>query len=238
MFYYIIPHSLPPIPEARAQVYQVASSFLPVERDIIDYIAGVPGMDQEYALGYLYELHTSGEYDIIVWDTAPAGGTLALLNVQETFYKHLGEAAKLYLKVKSTLDQLNRGTAKGDPLKMMAKWEQLSKNVLDMMRNNETMGFVVTIPEALCVSQAKRVVTNLEKFGITIGGIVLNRVLSEDAADSEFNRQRIDVQKKYIDELEGAYEGEFIIAHVPLMPYEVKGAGPLSMIGKILYGKY
>ncbi len=220
------------------QVYQVASSFLPVEPDIIDYIAGVPGMDQEYALGYLHELYTSGEYDIIVWDTAPAGGTLALLNVQETFYKHLGEAAKLYLKVKTTLDQLNRGTAKRDPLKMIAEWKQLSKNVLDMMRNNETMGFMVTIPEALCVSQTKRVITNLEKFGITIGGVVLNRVLTEDAADSEFNRQRIDVQKKYIDELEGAYEGELVIAHVPLLPYEVKGAKPLSMIGKILYGKY
>jgi len=217
------------------QVYQVASSFLPVERDIIDYIAGVPGMDQEYALGYLYELHTSGEYDIIVWDTAPAGGTLALLNVQETFYKHLGEAAKLYLKVRATLDQLNRGVSKRDPLKMIAEWEQLSKNVLDMMRNTETMGFVVTIPEALCVSQAKRVVTNLEKFGITIGGVVLNRVLTEDAADSEFNKQRIDVQKKYINELEEAYEGELIIAHVPMLPYEVKGAGPLSVIGKILY---
>ncbi len=217
------------------QVYQVASSFLPVERDIIDYIAGVPGMDQEYALGYLYELYLSGEYDIIVWDTAPAGGTLALLNVQETFYKHLGEAAKLYLKVRATLNQLNRGTTKRDPLKMIAEWEQLSKNVLDMMRNSDTMGFVVTIPEALCVSQAKRVVTNLEKFGITIGGVVLNRVLTEDAADSEFNRQRIEVQRKYIDELEDAYEGELIIAHVPLLPYEVKGVKPLSVIGKILY---
>jgi len=217
------------------QVYQVASSFLPVEEDIIDYIAGVPGMDQEYALGYLYELHTSGEYDIIVWDTAPAGGTLALLNVQETFYKHLGEAAKLYLKVRATLNQLNKGVSKKDPLKMIAEWEQLSKNVLDMMRNTETMGFVVTIPEALCVSQAKRVVTNLEKFGITIGGVVLNRVLTEDAADSEFNKQRIDVQKKYIDELETVYEGDLIIAHVPMLPYEVKGAGPLSVIGKILY---
>lgn len=121
---------------------------------------------------------------------------------------------------------------------MIAEWKQLSKNVLDMMRNNETMGFMVTIPEALCVSQTKRVISNLEKFGITIGGVALNRVLTEDAADSEFNRQRMDVQKKYIDELEGAYEGELVIAHVPLLPYEVKGAKPLSMIGKILYGKY
>lgn len=217
------------------EVYQVASSFLPVEREIIDYIAGVPGMDQEYALGYLYELYTSGKYDIIIWDTAPAGGTLALLNVQETFYQHLGEAAKLYIKVRSALDQLNRGVTKKDPLEMIAKWEQMSKDVLDMMRSEDTMGFVVTIPEALCVSQAKRVVANLEKFGITVGGIVLNRVLPEDAADNEFNKTRMEVQKKYIKELDEAYQGTLPIVHVPMLPYEVKGTEALGKIGKILY---
>jgi arsenite-transporting ATPase len=217
------------------EVYQVASSFLPVQREIIDYIAGVPGMDQEYALGYLHELYTSGNYDIIIWDTAPAGGTLSLLNVQETFYNHLGEAAKLYLKVRSALDQLNRGVSKRDPLEMIAKWEKMSKDVLDMMRNSDTMGFVVTIPEALCVSQAKRVVRELEKFGITVGGVVLNRVLPEEAADNEFNKTRRQVQEKYISELNEAYENILQIVHVPLLPYEVKGVEALSKIGKILY---
>lgn len=217
------------------EVYQVASSFLPVEKEIIDYIAGVPGMDQEYALGYLHELYTSGDYDIIVWDTAPAGGTLALLNVQETFYQHLGEAAKLYIKVRSALDQLNRGVTKRDPLKMIAKWEKMSKDVLDMMRNEDTMGFVVTLPEALCVSQAKRVVANLEKFGITIGGVVLNRVLMEDAGDSEFNKIRREVQRKYIQELDDAYTDDLPIVQVPLLPYEVKGVEALTKIGEIIY---
>jgi arsenite-transporting ATPase len=186
-------------------------------------------------LGYLLELHRSGEYDIIVWDTAPAGGTLALLNVQETFYKHLGEAAKLYIKVRTALNQLNRGVTKKDPLEMIASWEKLSKDVLDMMRNDDTMGFVVTIPEALCVSQAKRVVANLEGFGITVGGIVLNRVLMEDAGDSLFTKIRREVQKKYMDELDVAYTNNLPIVQVPYMPHEVKGVEALSKIGEIIY---
>jgi arsenite-transporting ATPase len=48
------------------EVYTVASSFLPVDREIIEYVAGAPGMDQEFALSYLYDLHMSGEYDVIV----------------------------------------------------------------------------------------------------------------------------------------------------------------------------
>ena len=52
-----------------AEVYDLISSFLPVEEDIIEYIAGAPGIDQEFALGYLYDLYVGDEYDVIVWDT-------------------------------------------------------------------------------------------------------------------------------------------------------------------------
>ncbi len=217
------------------EVYTVASSFLPVDREIIEYVAGAPGMDQEFALSYLLDLHNSGEYDIIVWDTAPAGGTLALLNLQDTLYQHLGEAAKMYMRVRKALEALSRGRAKQDPLEMIAKWEQLSKNVLNMMRSETTMGFVVTNPEALCVNQANRVVEDLNKFGIHIGGIVLNRVLTEEAADSKFNKARRDFQLKYISELKETYREKLPIIQVPLMPFEVKGVEALEKVGKIMF---
>jgi arsenite-transporting ATPase len=217
------------------EVYTVASSFLPVDREIIEYVAGAPGMDQEFALSYLYDLHTSGEYDIIVWDTAPAGGTLALLNLQDTLYQHLGEAAKMYMRVRKALEALSKGRAKQDPLKMIAKWEQLSKNVLNMMRSETTRGIVVTNPEALCVNQANRVVEDLNKFGIHIGGMVLNRVITEEAADSEFNKSRRDFQQKYIEELNTTYHEKLPIVEVPLMPFEVKGVEALIEVGKIIF---
>ena len=219
------------------EVYTVASSFLPVDREIIDYVAGAPGMDQEFALSYLYDLHMSGEYDLIVWDTAPAGGTLALLNLQDTLYQHLGEAAKMYIRVRKALDALSRGRAKEDPLKMIAKWEQLSKNVLGMMRDETTLGFVVTNPEALCVNQANRVVADLSKFGIHIGGIVLNRVLTEEAADSVFNKQRRDFQQKYVEQLQTMYKDKLPIVQIPLMPFEVKGVDALEKVGNIMFPK-
>lgn len=217
------------------EVYSVASSFLPVDREIINYVAGAPGMDQEFALSYVLDLHRSGDYDVIVWDTAPAGGTLALLNLQDTLYQHLGEAAKMYIRVRKALEALSRGRAKEDPLKMIAKWEQLSKDVLNMMRNETTMGFVVTNPEALCVNQANRVVVDLEKFGIHIGGIILNRVITEEAADSSFNKSRRDFQQKYIAELETTYKDKLPIVQVPLMPFEVKGEESLVEVGKVLF---
>jgi len=216
------------------EVYDLVSSFLPVEEDIIEYIAGAPGIDQEFALGYLYDLYVDDGYDVIVWDTAPAGGTLALINLQDTFYRHLGEAARMYVRVKSALDALTKGSKK-DPLKIIAKWEELSKNVLDMMKDDSTQAFVVTNPEALCVAQTRRVVDDLEKFGIRVGGIVLNRVLTLEAADSEFNRNLREVQQKYVEEIDESYEGKLPIAHVPMMDFEVKGVEALKRVEATLY---
>ena len=217
-----------------AEVYDLISSFLPVEEDIIEYIAGAPGIDQEFALGYLYDLYAGDDYDVIVWDTAPAGGTLALIKLQDTFYRHLGEAARMYVRVRSALDALTRGTKK-NPLRIIAKWEELSKNVLDMMKDETTQAIVVTNPEALCVAQTGRVVDDLEKFGIRVGGIVLNRVLTEEAADSPFNRNLREVQLKYIEEVNESYRGKLPIAQIPLMGFEVKGVEALMKLEKVLY---
>ena len=217
-----------------AEVYDLISSFLPVEEDIIEYIAGAPGIDQEFALGYLYDLYAGDDFDVIVWDTAPAGGTLALINLQDTFYRHLGEAARMYVRVRSALDALTRGTKK-NPLKIIAKWEELSKNVLDMMKDETTQAIVVTNPEALCVAQTRRVVDDLEKFGIRVGGIVLNLVLTAEAADSPFNRNLREVQLKYIEEVNESYRGKLPIAQIPLMDFEVKGVKALKRLEEILY---
>jgi len=61
----------------------VVSSFLPVGEEVLQYISGAPGISEEFALSYIYDFYVGGEYDLIVWDTAPAGGTLSLLKLQE-----------------------------------------------------------------------------------------------------------------------------------------------------------
>lgn len=217
------------------EVYEVISSFLPVEEDIIEYVAGAPGIDEEFALSYVYDLYTSGEHDVIVWDTAPAGGTLSLLKLEDTFYRHLGEAARLYVKVRRALDALAQGRAKRDPLKIISEWEKLSKNVLDMMRDEATKAFIVTIPEALAVNQTRRVVKDLEKFGIRIRGIVINHVIAPEAADSAFNRSRREMQLKYIEEIDKIYGGIVPVVKLPLQPFEVKGVGALEKVERLLF---
>jgi arsenite-transporting ATPase len=217
------------------EVYELITSFLPVEEDIIDYVAGAPGIDEEFALSYVYDLYISDRYDIIVWDTAPAGGTLSLLKLEDTFYRHLGEAAKLYVKVRSALSALTEGRAQRDPLKIIKEWEHLAQVVLEMLRDEGTQAYLVTIPEALGVNQTQRVANDLEKFGLHVGGVIINHVLTEEAANTGFYRSRREMQLKYVDEIERTYSHSVPVVKLPLQSFEVKGVEALRKVEELLF---
>jgi len=217
------------------EIYEVISSFLPVEEEILDYIAGAPGIDEEFALSYVFDLYAGGEYDVIVWDTAPAGGTLSLLYLQETFYNHMRDAAKLYIKLKETLEILT-GREKRDPLKIIGEWEKLAEDVLRMVRAENTVAYLVTIPEGLGVNQTERIKQDLEKFQVNIGGIIINNYIPvEYALESGLLKKRTQVQAQYIEELEKMYSESLPVVKLPLQGFEVKGLEALFRIEEQLY---
>lgn len=216
------------------EVYEVISSFLPVGREILDYIAGAPGIDEEFALSYVYDLYNEGKYDVIVWDTAPAGGTLSLLHIQETFYTHMRDAAKLYIRLKETLESLT-GREKRDPLRIIREWEILAKNVLDMVRSENTTAYLVTIPEGLGVAQTERIWKDFDKFGIKIGGVIVNNLIPELSDHIEdLLKKRWEVQSRYMEIIEKQYS-DTVLVELPLQEYEVKGIKALKKVEKQLY---
>ena len=154
------------------EIYTVISSFLPVEKDIIDYIEGAPGIDEEFMLDYVLTLRNAGTYEMIIWDTAPTAATLNLLFVQQLFYSHLTQAQKIYLKVKSVFSRI-------DPLDLIRQWLQLTEDIITMLKN-DTSAWVVTNPERLPVEQALFIGNSLVEFGIPLNGYILNKMLSAE----------------------------------------------------------
>jgi len=67
------------------EIYEVVSSFTSLDYDFVDYIGGAPGIEEEYMLNYILELVEGAQYDLVVWDTAPAGHTLRLLHLPQIF---------------------------------------------------------------------------------------------------------------------------------------------------------
>jgi len=215
------------------EVYEVLSSFLPVGKEIIDYIAGAPGIDEEFALSYILDFYENDDYDIIVWDTAPAGGTLSLIKLQDKFYNHLGEAARLYVRMRQAIDTLIKGRAKRDPLNIIATWEKLAQKVLDMLK--KTHAIIVTIPEALGVRQTGRVIKELKAFGMPVSRILVNYVITEEICSCDFHKQRASMQKNYIDSLRERYSKDPGITILPQLSSEVRGIEAITKVEELLF---
>jgi arsenite-transporting ATPase len=151
------------------KIYTVLSSFLPVGREIIDYLEGAPGVEEEFMLDYLLTKAQSNIYQTIIWDTAPTATTLNLLFIQQLFYTHLTQAQKIYLKVKGAF-------AHADPLALILQWRQLTADIITMLQTRTT-AWVVANPERLPVEQALNIAASLTTFGIEVNGFILNKML-------------------------------------------------------------
>jgi len=207
-------------------VYAVLSSFFPVGRDIIDYIEGAPGIDEEFMLDYLLTMADSGEYRMIVWDTAPTVTTLNLLFIQELFYSHLTQAQKIYLKVKNVFH-------KADPLALIDQWRTLTLRIIELLQSR-TSGWVVANPEHLPVDQAMNVADSLQNFGIKVNGFIMNKVLSEEICQGHpFLTTKFAAQQKYRQQLRQVAAAR-MYREIPELTGEMNIHGLLKDVAKYL----
>ena len=213
------------------EIYEAASSLIDMEYDeVIDYVAMAPGIQEEFMLDYVLERIKDGSYDLIVWDTAPAGDTLRLLELPHKFIAHLRVAPKVYMQVRDAFK-----LKKVPFLNIIEGWKALAEEVTRFMRDpNNTEFILVTIPEGLGVYQARRLVREFERFGLEIRHILVNNVIKN--VDSEFNRQRMEMQSKYLRMLDDEYGQRMKLIHLPLFPYEMKGVESLRALEKELFG--
>lgn len=214
------------------QIYEASRVFVDMEYDeIVDYVGMAPGIQEEFLLDFLLERIRGGSYDMVVWDTAPAGDTLRLLELPHKFLEHLRIAPRVYLGVRDKL-QLNKVPF----LDLIDSWRELSGEIADFFRNPANAEFVlVTIPEALGVYQARRLVTDFAQFGLEIQNLVVNHVIVDP--DSDFMHRRQSMQRPYLDLLNEEYGRRMTITHIPLFAEEMKGPARLRMLGSLIFGQ-
>ena len=209
------------------QVYDLFSTFVDIEyQDFVGYVATMlPGIRDEFMVDYIREISESGEYQRVVWDTAPAGQTLGLLRMPSLMNNHLRPAARIYSSLKSTQN------LKRTVLGVIKDWQQLSDK--DMAFLKEQVQFnLVTIAEALAVHQLHDIFEEFRSYGLGINHIVINQVVED--ADSPFLRRKAELQQKYLVEVEGSYGTG--CTRVPLFPYEIKGVERLKEVERRLFG--
>jgi arsenite-transporting ATPase len=214
------------------EIYEASQVFVDMPYDeIVDYVAMAPGIQEEFLLDFILERVRDGRYDLVVWDTAPAGDTLRLLELPHKFLSHLRMAPKMYLGVRDKLQ-----LSKAPFLELIDSWRELSLEIADFFRDPANTEFIlVTIPEALGVYQARRLVGEFAQFGLDIHHLVVNHVIA--MADSDFLRQRQAMQRPYLDLLENEYGQQMTITRLPLFADEMKGTNRLRTLEKLLFAQ-
>lgn len=158
-------------------------------------------------------------WEIVVFDTAPTGHTLRMLELPMDWSKQLD------VKVFASVD----GAAADDVAK--ARFG----GVIDMMRDPDQSTFAfVMYPEATPILEAQRAVDELATLGLQPGLIVANLVLPPEACTTPFSQARQAMQARYLAEIATRFAVPAL--HIPLLPHEVKGLDVLTELGERIYG--
>lgn len=208
------------------EVYEVFSSFVSIGyAEFVDFITSIlPGMRDEFMVDYIRELGRENQYSKIIWDTAPLGQTLGLLQMPAMLGQHLKTAPRIYSRLK-----LGKGSKK-PILDIIRDWERLSSEDIGFLRD-EVRFIMVTIPEALAVEQLESVLWEFDKYGLKIERLIINNVIRDES--SEFLVIKAEQQREYIKILHDRYS-DMKIVEIPMFPREIKGVDRLREVGKYL----
>jgi len=219
------------------EIYEVISSFAKIDYDFVDYIGTAPGIEEEYMLNFIIELVENEKYDLVVWDTAPAGHTLRLLQLPHLFLKHMEAATKFYMSMYDYLEKIKGAVSlKGSKrtlLEIISSWESLSEKIVQFIRDKKTTKYIiVTIPEALGVKLTDRIIEEFKENNLSVENIIINYVVKH--ADCAFHKKRMAMQQFYINMMQQRYSHINMVT-LYLSADEIKGIERIKQTGEALF---
>jgi arsenite/tail-anchored protein-transporting ATPase len=182
----------------------------------LDLAKSSPGTEESALFDRFVDLIalSPGEYDRIIFDTAPTGHTLRLLTLP----------ALLTAWVEGMVRQREKVAGMERMLRNLAGEEGAGDDpILNRLRERrdkfhharhrllvDTTFYLVLIPERLPIEETARTLSTLSENGIVVGGLVVNRVLP-DVAEGDFMRARLEQQSEYLREIEERFREQRII---------------------------
>jgi arsenite-transporting ATPase len=134
-----------------------------------------PGLDEVMALLSVLRQETSGQFDLVVLDTAPTGHLLRFLQMPQALEGWVSLALKLWLKYR---DVVGRPEWAQRMRELLAQVRQLRQQLQDP----QFVTFIpVFNPEQAVLAETERLLAELDALGIPHPYAVLNRVWLEDS---------------------------------------------------------
>lgn len=165
------------------------------------------------------------QYDLIIFDTAPTGHTIRLLELPIDWSKHIEEAAK------------GSGQTCMGPVSMIQESKGKFDSAIDKLRNKDKTEFIFVMqPEATSLEETIRASKELIELGIITSKVIINGFIPKEEAKNPFFKSRYEMQQKYLLKAKEVFT-QIPIDTMELFNTELKGINRFRVIGDALYKK-
>ena len=216
----------------------VSPEVLPAVRQHLELAKSSPGTEESALFDRFVDLIalSPGEYDRIVFDTAPTGHTLRLLTLPALLTAWVEGMVRQREKVAGMERMLRNlageeGSEEDPTLKRLRerrdKFHHARHRLLE-----DALFYLVLIPERLPIEETSRTFRTLTEGGIEVEGLIVNRVLP-DVSEGAFLRARLEQQSEYLDEITARFQDRRVI-QVEQDAHDITERRQLSSIAKQL----
>jgi arsenite-transporting ATPase len=213
--------------QAKRQIAELFSpAILKEASKQIDLAATMPGVEEVALFDRMSELivDRDDEYDLVIFDTAPTGHTLRLLQMPEMMTSWV-----------RALSKTRRAMLTDDPgpdpvlATLESRRERLQIVRARLMQARLAAFVLVLIPERLPIEETARALDVLAASDVHVAGLVVNRVLPD--LEGAFLSARRRQEQVYLDEI-GRRFGHLPRLRIGQFESDVHGLPQLEAIGR------
>jgi arsenite-transporting ATPase len=197
----------------------------------IDLAASMPGAEEMALFDRMGGLIRGEDerFDLIIFDTAPTGHTLRLIRMPELmegWIRALSRSRQAMLGIEQD--------DKTDPVMMSlaARLDGLREFRARLLSPRISAFILVLVAERLPIEETARAIEQLNEAGVTIGGLVVNRILPATSPDP-FLQSRHAQEVVYLDEIDRRF-AKYARVRVPQLPSDVHGVKTLEALSAVL----
>ena len=164
----------------------------------------------------------SDEYEVIIFDTAPTGHTIRLLELPVEWSKFIEDSAK------------GSGQTCLGPVQAIQESKDKYDQATRLLKNRDRTTFVLVMrPDELSLYETHRAAKELESIGIKSNELIINGILPQEVCEIEFFKNQYEVQQRVIREAEQSISGSK--RYMFLRNNEVKGISSLKSVADELF---
>jgi len=165
------------------------------------------------------------DFDIIVFDTAPTGHTIRLLELPVDWSSHIEESSK------------GSGQTCMGPVALIQESKEKYDDAIRKLRDTTKTEFTFVMqPEQTSLDETLRSCNELKELGIETGKIIINGLIPQEEAVNPFFKSRYEMQQKYLQKIYDVFKG-VPMSTMELFHTELKGIEIFRTCGEKLYDK-